>query len=423
MDAAVLFISLTVLLLVGVPIGVSLALSMIALILVNPVTPITYIAQSMYSGVASFTLLSLPFFMIAGSIMETGGLSKRLVNVANSMIGNITGGLGVVAILACMFFGAVSGSAPATVAAIGTVLIPEMVKHGYNKYYATALMASAGSLGIIVPPSYPMVVYGVTNDVSIGALFVAGFGPAVVVGGCLIIVNYFYCKKQGLKGSGIEASVVGSIRAIWDAKWALIMPVIILGGIYGGIFTPTEAACVSVLYGIIIGLFVYKELSWVNLIKIYKENISILGGMIFVFAPAAAMGSIFAYIGFPEAVESFFLGISHNPFVILTMIFGLMFIVGMFVQTTPAIVILSPILLGVVESVGINPVHFGMVMIICLAIAFITPPVAVNLFVASSMTGLSISGIVKRNWGFLLALCVAMFIIGFVPQISLVFLR
>lgn len=421
MSSAILFITLLVLLVIGVPIGVSLALAMLALLAYDPVTPATYIAQSMYSGVANFTLLSLPFFMIAGNIMETGGISKRLVSVANGMVGNVTGGLGFVAIISCMLFGAVSGSAPATVAAIGTVMIPEMVRNGYDKTYSTALMACAGGLGIIVPPSYPMVVYGVTNDVSIGSMFLAGIIPALVVGIGLGVVNYFYSKSKGYKGSQERLGFADFLKAFWNAKWAMLMPVIILGGIYSGIFTPTEAAVVAVVYGIIIGSFVHKEFDIKNLYGVFKNAVPSIGGMIFVFAPAAAMGAIFAYIGFPEAVQNFFFGISTNPQVILFLIYLLMFFVGMFVQTTPAIVILSPILLGVVEGVGINPIHFGIIMIITLSIGFVTPPVAVNLFVATSMTGISIEKITSQAIKFIVALVIVLIIIGIFPQLSLFF--
>lgn len=423
MEATILFITLFILLIIGVPIGVALAISMLALIFYNPVTPATYIAQSLYSGVANFTLLSLPFFIIAGNIMETGGISKRLVNVANGLIGNITGGLGYVAIISCMLFGAVSGSAPATVAAIGTVMLPEMVRNGYDKVYATALMACAGGLGVIVPPSYPMVVYGVTNDVSIGTMFMAGFLPAVVVGLCLGIVNYFYSKKKGYKGSKERQSLLDWLKSVWEAKWALLMPVVILGGIYSGVFTPTEAAVVATVYGLVVGAFIYKEFDIKNSFAVFKDSIASIGGMIFVFAPAAAMGSIFAYIGFPEAVKNFFLGISTNPNVILIFIYILMFFVGMFVQTTPAIVILSPILLTVVKAVGIDPVHFGIIMVITLCIAFVTPPVAVNLFVATSMTGISIDRITVQAIKFIIALFIALVLIGAIPEISLLLPR
>lgn len=419
MGTIVMFVVMFGTLLIGVPIGASLALSLLSLVILNPVTTQEFIAQSMYSGLDSFTLLALPFFMLAGSVMETGGISKKLVNFANSLVGNITGSLGVVTIIACMFFGAISGSASATVAAIGTIMIPQMIKAGYDKYYATGLVAVAGGLGVIVPPSYPLVIYGVTNNVSIGDLFIAGIGPAILVGLVLMMFNYVMSKKRGYKGTGARFNIKVSLKTLWDAKFAMLMPVIILGGIYGGIFTATEAAVVSVVYGIIIGLFVYKELNFKDLWKMYKSNMVFVGGMMFTFAPAAAMGSIFAYLGIPKAINNFFFGISTNSYVILFLIFILMLIVGMFVQTTPAIVILSPILLSVVSTVGINPIHFGLVMTLGLAIAFVTPPVAVNLFVASSMTGLGMEKIVKSALPFIIGLFIALVIVGYVPQISL----
>lgn len=419
MGVAVLFLVMAVTLAIGVPIGVSLAISMYALLLVQPVTTSAFIAQSMYSGVASFTMLALPFFVLAGGIMDTGGISKRIVEVADAMIGNITGGLGIVTILACMFFGAISGSAPATVAAIGAIMIPSMIINGYDKIYATSLVAVAGSLGVVVPPSYPMVIYGVTNNVSISALFMAGIGPAFVVGGVLMIFNYFYAKKYQLKGSGQKFSIRRLGKAIWHAKMALLMPVIILGGIYSGIFTATEAAVVSVVYGIIIGVFVYKELTLKKVLSLFKDNVAFVGGMMFTFAPAAALGSVFSYLGIQKAISGFFLGITTNPYIVLLFIFIILAIAGMFIQTTPCTVILSPILLSIAESVGINPVHFGVIMTLALCIAFVTPPVASNLFVAMTMTGLSMNKLVKVAWPLIIALFICLFICGYIPGISL----
>jgi len=414
----IMFLVMFGLMFLGVPIAVALFISLFVLIGIDPVTTANYIAQSLYSGTASFTLLALPFFMVAGAIMETGGLSKRLVSAANSMVGGITGSLGMVTVLACMFFGAVSGSAPATVAAIGTIMIPMMVRDGYNKYYATGLTCVAGGLGIIVPPSYPMVLYGVTCNVSIGDMFIAGIGPALVVGAILMLLNYLYCKKHALRGRN-KFSFSNMFKNIWNAKAALVMPVIILGGIYGGIFTATEAAVVAAVYGIVIGLFVYKELKFIKLWEIFKSNGIFIAGTMFIMAPARATGSVFAYLGINETISKFLFSVSDNRYIIITMIFGILFIVGMFVQTTPAIVILAPTLLVVVQQVGIDPIHFGMIMVLALAIAFVTPPVALNLFVGSSMTGISIDKITKAALPFIAGLIIALFIVGFIPQISL----
>ena len=422
METLTMFLVMFGLMFLGVPIAVAIFVAMFYLIAVNPVSTVNFVAQSCYSGIASFTNLALPFFMISGTIMETGGLSKRLVRVANSLVGGVTGSLGMVTIIACMFFGAVSGSAPATVAAIGSIMIPMMVQDGYNKYYATGLICCAGGLGVIVPPSYPMVLYGVTCNVSVGDLFMCGIGPALVVGGILMIINYIYCSKHNLRGSN-EFSVKNVGESLWDAKWALVMPVIILGGIYGGFFTATEAAVVAAVYGIIVGLFLYRELKLDALWKIFKDNTAFIAGTMFVMAPAKATGSIFAYLGITDIVGGFMFAISRNYYVVLFMIFIIMFIVGMFVQTTPAIVILAPTLLAVVQKVGVDPIHFGIIMTLALAIAFVTPPVALNLFVGSSMTGISIDKITRAAWPFLIGLIISFFIVAYIPSISLFILH
>lgn len=421
MTTGIMFLVMFGLMFLGVPIAVSIFIALFYLISVNPVTTSNFVTQSLYSGIASFTNLALPFFMISGTIMETGGLSKRLVRAANSLVGGVTGSLGMVSIIACMFFGAVSGSAPATVAAIGSIMIPMMVQNGYNKYYATALICCAGGLGVIVPPSFPMVLYGVTCNVSVGQLFMAGLGPALVVGGILMAINYVYCVRIGLKGEN-SFSFKNVAESFWDAKWAMVMPVIILGGIYGGYFTATEAAVVAAVYGIIVGLFCYKELKLKALWDIFKDNTSFIAGTMFVMAPAKATGSVFAYLGVTQIISNFLFSISKNYYVVLFMIFIILFIVGMFVQTTPAIVILAPTLLAVVRQVGVNPIHFGLIMTLALAIAFVTPPVALNLFVGSSMTGISIDKITRAAWPFLIGLIISFFVVAYVPAISLAIL-
>ena len=422
MATGLMFVIMFALMFLGVPIAVSIFIALFSLLAMNPITTQNFVAQSLYSGVASFTNLALPFFMISGTIMETGGLSKRLVNVANSLVGGVTGSLGMVTIIACMFFGAVSGSAPATVAAIGAIMIPMMVQSGYNKYYATGLTCCAGGLGVIVPPSYPMVLYGVTCNQSVGQLFMAGLGPALVVGGILMVINYVYCKKHNLKGVGHKFNLKEAGKSIWDAKWALVMPVIILGGIYGGFFTATEAAVVAAVYGIIVGLFLYRELKLKRLWEIFRNNAAFIAGTMFVMAPAKATGSIFAYLNITKTISNFLFSISTNYYVVLFMIFIILFIVGMFVQTTPAIVILAPTLLAVVSQVGVDPIHFGIIMTLALAIAFVTPPVALNLFVGSSMTGISIDKITKAAWPFLIGLIIAFFVVAYCPPISLAIL-
>lgn len=417
MDLLILFGCMVLFFAIGVPIGICLIFPCFLMLLVNPVTSASFLAQSFYTGVASSSMIALPFFMICGNIMDKGGISKRLVNAANNCIGGITGSLGMVTILACMFFGAVSGSAVATVAAIGAIMLPEMVRNGYDKYYATGMCAVAGGLGIIVPPSYPMVVYGITNNESIGDLFIAGLAPAVLVGALLMFVNYLYCKKHGIRGSN-KFHLRTALKGFWDAKWALLMPVIILGGIYSGIMTATESAVVATVYGIIIGRFVYKEITFKQLWDEFRSTATFSGGMMWTVAPATAIGLIFAYLGVNKAIAAFFLGISSNMYIVMFLIVCILFVIGMFMQTTPAIVIFSPVLLGVAEAVGVNAIQFGQVMNLALAVGFCTPPVCANVFVAQSMTGMPMDKIVKPAIPFIAVLILALLAVAFFPILT-----
>lgn len=421
--AAVMFIVMFGLLFLGVHLGPAMFIAVFVLLKLLPVTSMSFIMQTIYASVADFSYLSLPFFMICGTLMEGGGLSKRLVNFANSLIGGITGSYGMVTIIACMLFGAVSGSAPATVAAIGAIMIPIMIRSGYPKYYAIALVATAGGLGVIVPPSYPMVLYAVTlNNSSITELFTAGWGPAFVVGGSLMIVNYFYCRKHGIKGD-TKFEFKNVLKTFKEGILSLIMPVIILGGIYSGIFSATESAVIATVYGLIIGLFVYKELNFKSAWLEFREIGVYMGGTMLCFAPAKAMGVIFAYLDVTGLVSDMLFKVSTNQYAVLAFIFIFLFIIGMFIQTTPAIIIFGPTLWGVVSQVGVDPVHFGLVFVLGLCIAFITSPVAANLFIASTLTGVDIVRITKNNWRFLIVMIVDFFIVAFIPQLSLMLIR
>ena len=417
METIVLIALIFILLAMGVNIGVSLALPMLISILIEPSLSAGYIVSSLYTQTANFTMIAMPFFIVAGSVMEAGGLSKRLVAVANSLVGRVTGSLGLVTILACFFFGAVSGSSTATVAAIGSIMLPEMVKAGYNKYYSIALVAAAGGLGIIVPPSFPMVVYGSVMNASIGTLFIGGIGPAIVIAAILIVANYIYCKKNKIRGT--ESFSWKKVWVAFKDGWpALLMPVIILGGIYGGIFTATEAAVVSVVYGVLIGAFYYRELKFKPLYGMFRSNTIFIAAAMLTMAPAGALGRMFSVLGVTKAINAFFLGVTSNPYIALTLIFGILFIAGMFVQTTPMIVIFGPILFAVASQYGIDVFHFGIVMIIALAIAFVTPPVASNLFVVSSMTGVPVNKYMKPLIPFVLLLILGLFVVGFTPEIT-----
>lgn len=423
MATAVLFIVAFSLLAIGVPVGISLGLGMIAIVFGFGTTNLGFLAQSMYSGFESLPLTAIPCFMLAGAVMETGGLSKRLVNVAEKMVGHTTGGLGTVTVIACLFFGAISGSGPATVAAIGGIMIPYMVKAGYDRTYSTGLSAVAGGLGIIMPPSIPLVIYGVATNTSIGDLFLAGIGPAFLVGFMLVLVNIFLSKKAGYLGNGIAFKLKEMFKAIWDAKWALLMPGIILGGIYGGIFTPTEAAVVATAYGILVGIYGYKELKWSDIIPMLIKNTSFVGGILLTFAPAAALGAVLALLGVPRGLTTMLFALSSNKIVILLIVNVFLVFVGMIVDTTAANIIFSPILLTALRPYGVDPVHFGLLMTINLAIGFVTPPVAGNLFVASGMTGIPMDKIIKKAYPFIVAMFVALLIVTYVPATSIGILR
>lgn len=419
MESTVLIVSIAIFLILGVPIGIAFGLGLVLVSALFGTTTLIFIAQQMWTGMDSIPLVAIPMFIIAGAIMETGGLSKRLVNFASKIVGNVYGGLGTVAVVACMLFGAISGSGPATVAAIGAIMLPYMVKTGYDKHYATALVACAGGLGVIVPPSIPLILYGATTNTSVSDLFLAGFGPAVLVALGLIVVSYVISRKRGYRGepSGFSFKQLG--KAFWEAKWAILMPVIILGGIYSGAFTPTEAAVVAILYGLVIGLFVTRELKLKDLVRTLNENSSFIGGFMLAAVPASALGSVFALLGVPDMLSRFLLSISNNLYIIMLIVNVFMIIVGMVMDTIPAIIIFAPLLYKALIPMGIDPVQLGIVITVNLAIGFITPPVANNLFVASTMTGLPMGKIVKEAWPFIFTMLGTLIVISFFPGVSL----
>ena len=405
-------------LLIGVPIGISISIGLLSSTLIFHYTSIQFIGQQLYTGLDSLPLIAVPCFMLAGAIMEAGGLSKRLVSVAERFFGNATGGFCYVTIVACFFFGAISGSAPATVAAIGGIMIPYMVTKGYHEDFAAGLSSVAGGLGIIVPPSIPFVIYGVVTGTSIGDIFIAGFGPAIVISIILSIVAYYISKKKGYKGTR-KFTWKEKWQSIKDAVWALVMPVIILGGIYGGIFTPTEAATVAIFYGLFVGLFVYKELKFKKLIELINKNASQVGGFMLSFAPAAALGAVLTILGVPAMLKSLLLNVTDNIYVIMLIVNIFLIFIGMILDTISALAVFAPILYAILVPMGIDPVHLGIVIVVNLAIGFVTPPVAMNLFVASGMTGIPIDRVVRKAAPFILAMIAALVIITYCPGISL----
>jgi C4-dicarboxylate transporter DctM subunit len=402
-----------------VPIGIALGLAVVVYVFTIGKVDMSYITTNMFASCDSFPLMAIPFFVLAGALMEGGGLSKRLVDFCDTLVGNKTGGLAIVTVLTSMLFGAISGSAPATVAAIGTIMVPTMIQKGYDKKFTLALVAAAGCLGTIIPPSIPMVMFGVATGASISTLFMAGFLPGIVCGIALIIVAVYISKKQGYVGNGIPFS----IKRVWigfrNAIGALLVPVIILGGIYGGIFTPTEAAVVAVVYGLFAGKFIYKELTFKRIITKISESAQTTGTIMIIVGTGTILGRVMALEQAPQAIANGLSSVTDNPIVILILLNIILLIAGCLMDTTCAILILAPILYPVAALYGVDIIHFGIMMVVNLSIGFITPPVGVNLFVACSIGQVPFTSIVKKILPFLAVLIVALMFLTYIPEISL----
>lgn len=422
MTIALLFGTLFVCLIIGVPIAIALGVSALTAIYFGTTLPLSIITQKAFTSLDSFPLLAIPFFMLAGILMGKGGVSKRLLALASALVGWMTGGLSMVTIVACMFFAAISGSGPATVAAIGSFMIPAMIARNYEGGFASAIAASAGSIGVMIPPSIPFVLYGVIGGVSVGSMFLAGIIPGVIIGAGLLITGYAISKKRGYKpepGEVASFRFKDVARTFWDAKWALLIPVIILGGIYGGVFSPTEAAVVAVVYAIIIGKFVYKELSWKDLYESFRQAIVINATTMIIIGLSVSFAYFMTIEQIPGEISDYLTALSTNPLIILLAINLLLLVVGMFIDTISALVILTPILLPIVVEVGVDPIHFGVILVANLAIGFVTPPLGVNLFVASSVGGVRFERIAVAVIPFLIAMIVCLLVITFVPSLSL----
>ncbi len=374
--------------------------------------------KEMFNSLNKFPLAAIPFFILAGNLMETGGISRRLVEFAKSIVGGVQGGLPMTCVLTCMIFAAVSGSSVATTFAIGAILIPALIKHGYPTNYAAALQATSAELGVVIPPSIPLILYGVAAEVSIGELFIAGFGPGIFIGISLMVFVHLYCRWKGWgKNDGEGRLSVG--RATIQAVWALLMPVIILGGIYGGIFTPTEAAAVAVFYALFVGMVVYGEIKPRNLFPILKKSAVSSAVIMFIIANAGLFAFLLTRAGVPGEIGRWLSMVLESPAMFLLGVNIALFVIGMFIETSAAILVLAPILVPVAIHFGVDPVHFGLIMVINLAMGMITPPFGVNLFAACTIARISLDQIVGRLIPFIVVIFCCLMVVTYVPSISL----
>ncbi|ABO48957.1 TRAP dicarboxylate transporter, DctM subunit [Desulforamulus reducens MI-1] len=419
MTIALVFISLAIFLLLSIPIGISIGLSVLVGMIVGQDLPTAFLIQKMIASLDSFPLLAVPFFIMAGEIMQKGSMAQRLLAVSRTLVGHITGGMAHISVLTCMFYGALSGSAPATVAAVGGIMIPSMEKEGYDKPFSTAVNTAAGCLGVMIPPSVPLIIYGTTAGVSVGDLFIAGVIPGLFVGMFLMATSYIISKKKGYKGSGQRSNFKDMLKALNEAKFALVVPVIVLGGIYGGLTTPTEAGVIAVIYAFLAEGFIHRALNWSKVYEVIRGSALTTASIFLVVATATGLGQILMFYNVPDLLVNFLVGISENKYVLMPIILLFLVVMGTFMDALANILILTPLLLPVVQKIGIDPVHFGIVMIVVISMGFLTPPVGVNLFVGCGISKLRIEVLSKAVIPFLIAMFIAVLALAFIPQITL----
>lgn len=385
--------------------------------------PMTQVPERLFNALNSFPLMAIPFFVFGANLMSRGGISKRLTDAGNAVVGHLRGGMAMTAVLACMFFAAVSGSSPATVVAVGTLMIPAMIASGYPKQFSTGLIASAGSLGILIPPSIPLIVYGISTEQSIGDLFMAGVVPGIMAGSMLLVTVVIVAWKNGY-GTGEHAIVMTTgekFRAIRDASLSLALPVIVLGGIYGGFFTPTEASAVAVGYALLVSMLVYRELGWKDLWPIVLASARTSAMVMFIIANGILFTFVLTSERIPAQITDSILGMELQPWQFLLVVNILLLIVGCFMETSSAILILAPILLPIGLELGVDPIHLGVIMVMNLEIGMLTPPLGLNLFVASGLSGMSVLQVARAAIPFALVLLVGLMLVTYIPGIPLFF--
>ena len=416
------FILFFVFLMLGVPIAFSLGLGSVVAIFMDDKISSMLVAQKLFSSINSFSLMAIPFFMLSGELMEAGGISKRLVNIAKAFVGHITGGIGMVDIGTSVLFAGVSGSGGAGTAAVGSMLIPSMLKNGYPRGLAAVIQACAGSLGPIIPPSLTMIIYCSLTGLSIGECFMAGVIPGLIIGLGVAVVTYFYARRLGIKGDE-RVPYRERLTAIKDGILAIIMPLIIIGGIVSGIFTPTESGAIAVIYALVIGMFVYKEFTYRELPRIFLKAASMTGMALLIVAGASIFSWLVAYEKFPKMIITFLTGLTDNKYVIMMLLVLFLLFVGMFIETLSATIICAPILMPVAAQYGIDPIQFALIMVITLVYAGVTPPVGGVLFITMGIAKAKMKEALTYLAPYLGIICIVILLLIFVPQISLLLPR
>jgi len=426
MPVGLLFILFVVFLIIAIPVGITLGITAVLPHIFDPSFTVgaKYLIRAMFGGLDSFPLLAVPMFVLSGIIMAKGGISRKIFDIFAYFFGRFTAGMPCAVIITCLFYGAISGSAPATVAAVGSMTIPILIGLGYDKTFSTSVVAVAGGLGVIIPPSIPFIMYGMASGASVSDLFLAGIIPGLVIAVLLMGYAVFFCKKNGEDKVRIQAEIgklheKGFGKVFKESFWAILSPVIVLGCIYSGITSPTEAAVISVYYALIVSLFIYKEIKVKDLWGILVEAIKTFTPILFILAASTAFSRVLTLMQVPQTVSSFILSNFSSKVVILLVINLFLLLVGMVMDTTPAILILTPILLPIAEGIGMDPIQFGVIMVVNLAIGFVTPPIGVNLFVASALTDVPVMEIAKKALPMIGLFLVALLLFTFVPVFSL----
>lgn len=427
--AGIVFLVFGLFLMLGLPIVSSLAASTITPTLLGArgATSIEALIRAIFGGADTISILAVPLFILAGVLMARGGISKKLFDVFAYFIGNRTAGMPCAAIVTCLFYGAISGSGPATAAAVGAMTIPVLRSLGYDKDFSASMIATAGSLGVVIPPSIPFVLYGLATGASVGNLFLAGIIPGILVGGCLMAYAYFYCKIHGEDKAKIQENYAelkkkGLFNLLKESFWALLSPVIILGGIYSGITTPTEAACVSVFYSLVVSLFIYKTIQVKDIWNLVISSVHGYAPLCFILAIATAFSRVLTLLRTPQNISAYLAETFSSSALLMLALIILFFLLGMVMDTGPAIVIMAPILMPTLTTYGIDPIHFGVVLVVCLAIGLVTPPFGLNLFVVAPMVDTPVMTLGKKSLPFIGVFLVAILLIAYIPALSLALL-